>query len=67
MPHECFLIRNDYGWKINYDLPNELSCSIFTNDFKMCVKDHEQKSLALVLGKYSWFNINIPLDTSLSR
>ena len=43
MPHECFLIRNDYGWKINYDLPNELSCSIFTNDFKMCVKDYEQK------------------------
>ena len=34
MPHECFLIRNDYGWKTNYDLPN---------DFKMCVSDYERK------------------------
>ena len=36
MPHECFLIRNDYGLMT-------ISCSIFTNDFKMCVKDYEQK------------------------
>ena len=43
MPNQRLVIQNDYERKTNYDRPNQLSCSILINNFKMRVMDYEQE------------------------
>lgn len=48
MLHQSFLIEVDFERKINYDVPNQLSCSIFMNNFSMHRSDYEPKN------NYEW-------------
>ena len=55
--------------KHNYDRFNQHSCSIFINNFTIRLNYWAKKLLrmALVLGKYSLFHIDVPLHLTLSR